>query len=711
MSHRFPLGSRLRTSLLLCLIASGYVLAQGVKTPVPAVSASTAANQVRLLATPEVAQMRLEVFAITGERLYDSDFKPGNLFDWDLQEGQGQRLLDGAYRCLLTVKDLAGHESRRQGLLLVQAGELAWQTPEQAKDTLRAADQSGADGVEFFSVVSNDGNKAATALAHDGSQGRLMTGTGALSFRAGDFFAGKDQEQMRLTADGKLGLGVSDPQAKLDVGGLIRTSEGIVFPDGSIQTTAYVASGHNLSERVGMQREVQGRKLEQRIEDGSRAAPTGPRAVFATAGRLTKYADAVGNLADSGVLETAAGGGLVQTFGNTAATGGAFNHVVEIVAASGKTPLTLVGGAGAMEFWKDSTPTAAVAFGVAKPAVPAVATDDMVFSAYAQGSGWFERMRLTNAGKLGLGTINPQARLQVIDDIRSSALRQELTAYTPNVIEGFVGFDGSFVGGNRVMAGVVGATIGGGGYNGTLLYPSGGSTVGDNANRVTDWFGTIGGGLGNIAGNNSGTLDDALYATVGGGYNNTASGSSAFVGGGIFNTASGDRAFVGGGSDNTASGAFSVVPGGRDARATHYGELAFASGYFSSPGDAQASVYTLRRTTGNFTPTELFLDGDSAFEHITIAADRAFSFDILVVAKTANGQTAGYQLRGVIKNVGGTTSLVGAVTKNVLGEDDSSWDVTARADNPASALVVEATGAAFTTIRWVATVRIVKVQF
>src|SRR6185369_10513611 len=44
--------------------------------------------------------------------------------------------------------------------------------------------------------------------------------------------------QMRLTAEGNLGIGITRPQAKLDVDGLIRASQGIVFPDGSIQFSA-----------------------------------------------------------------------------------------------------------------------------------------------------------------------------------------------------------------------------------------------------------------------------------------------------------------------------------------------------------------------------------------------------------------------------------------------------------------------------------------
>ena len=54
----------------------------------------------------------------------------------------------------------------------------------------------------------------AAALAHDRNQGHLMTGSGAHSFRPGNFRQCKNQEQMRLIPDGKLGQRVTGPQAK-----------------------------------------------------------------------------------------------------------------------------------------------------------------------------------------------------------------------------------------------------------------------------------------------------------------------------------------------------------------------------------------------------------------------------------------------------------------------------------------------------------------
>jgi len=129
-------------------------------------------------------------------------------------------------------------------------------------------------------------------------------------------------------------------------------------------------------------------------------------------------------------------------------------------------------------------------------------------------------------------------------------------AISPNLIGGYSG--------NSVTAGANGAAIGGGGASG-------------NTNRVTDDYGAVGGGRNNQAGDNAGTTSDRLYATVAGGWSNTASGgaatvaggysnaaggSSATVGGGISNVVSGDAATVSGGGGNTASGLASTVGGG-----------------------------------------------------------------------------------------------------------------------------------------------------
>src|SRR5262249_3674925 len=111
----------------------------------------------------------------------------------------------------------------------------------------------------LLAILREGAARATTILAHDGNSGRVVSTTGGLGFRTGDFFGGKDVERMRLTHEGNLGIGVVNPQAKLDVAGLIRTSEGIMFPDGTIQMTAANALSRAINERGGIQRTAQTR--------------------------------------------------------------------------------------------------------------------------------------------------------------------------------------------------------------------------------------------------------------------------------------------------------------------------------------------------------------------------------------------------------------------------------------------------------------------
>lgn len=120
---------------------------------------------------------------------------------------------------------------------------------------------------------------------------------------------------------------------------------------------------------------------------------------------------------------------------------------------------------------------------------------------------------------------------------------------------------------NSVTAGVRGATIAGGGV------PTGDSDPGFDAedpNRVTDHYGTVGGGYANRAGDALGSTLDRPFATVGGGQSNTASGPRSTVGGGQSNTASGFWSTVGGGQANRGSGDESTIGGGRSNSASGF---------------------------------------------------------------------------------------------------------------------------------------------
>jgi len=136
------------------------------------------------------------------------------------------------------------------------------------------------------------------------------------------------------------------------------------------------------------------------------------------------------------------------------------------------------------------------------------------------------------------------------------------TNQSPNVIGGIAD--------NAVTPGVYAGTIAGGGRSDP--FDSG------TANKVTENYGTVGGGARNQAGDDAGAVDGAQFATVGGGRFNTAAGENATVSGGGLNNATGFMSSVGGGQGNTASGFWATVPGGSSNTAQGFYSLAGGNG-------------------------------------------------------------------------------------------------------------------------------------
>ncbi|MBZ5544969.1 MAG: hypothetical protein LAO07_15015, partial [Acidobacteriia bacterium] len=153
-------------------------------------------------------------------------------------------------------------------------------------------------------------------------------------------------------------------------------------------------------------------------------------------------------------------------------------------------------------------------------------------------------LALTGTGNLALnGKIN--GMLTLVPSVTDSS--SGTTYVSANLIGGYSN--------NAITSGVTGATIGGGGGTyGGAPYP----------NTITDDWGTVSGGQSNRAGDNDGVLYNRLYATVGGGADNTASGARSTVAGGVSNAASGESASVGGGWGNIADGDWATIAGGKD---------------------------------------------------------------------------------------------------------------------------------------------------
>jgi hypothetical protein len=87
--------------------------------------------------------------------------------------------------------------------------------------------------------------------------------------------------------------------------------------------------------------------------------------------------------------------------------------------------------------------------------------------------------------------------------------------------------------------------------------------------------------------------------------------------------------------------------------------------------------------------------------------------DVLISGIKSDGSAAAcFKRKVAIKNVGGTTSLVGAVeTIGTDIEDNALTDVTITADNTNDALQIDVTGIAAETWRWVAVVEGLEIAY
>lgn len=263
---------------------------------------------------------------------------------------------------------------------------------------------------------------------------------------------------------------------------------------------------------------------------------------------------------------------------------------------------------------------------------------------------------------------------------------------------------------NMVFTNASGAVIAGGQYNSIETDAEGAGIASGTYNTNQAAFAAISGGRSNLI------YYTASFGVIAGGeLNYLGDTQNAVVGGGYYNYVD-DGAHLGtiaGGNDNwiKPDAVFGTIPGGSQAAAESYGQQAYASGMFSTWGDAQASLFVLRGSTTNAVPREIFLDGAAA--RITLANNNSsWTFQVTVVGRNAAGGTACFKVEGGIKNVGGTVSLIGTPTVTTIASDLTlgGTPVVAAADNTNKALIIRCTGATG-VIRWVARVQTVELRF
>ena len=193
------------------------------------ITAAAAGERVRITAPAAIVQTHVEIYATSGAKLFDQELKGGNVFDWLLQDGQGQRLTPGSYMCVVTAKSTSGRIYQKIGNVTVAENSASVQAADSSQLSASQAQAIGpVEENSSWTIVGTQEPLTTTVIAHDGKDGQMIRGRGALTFRLGNFFTGIDQEQMRLTEGGNLGIGTAEPKEKLDVAGTIRAERFLI---------------------------------------------------------------------------------------------------------------------------------------------------------------------------------------------------------------------------------------------------------------------------------------------------------------------------------------------------------------------------------------------------------------------------------------------------------------------------------------------------
>ena len=288
---------------------------------------------------------------------------------------------------------------------------------------------------------------------------------------------------------------------------------------------------------------------------------------------------------------------------------------------------------------------------------------------------------------------------------------------------------------NTVSTDSFNSFIGGGDSNSVNASSTRSAIVGGKSNQTSNDYNFIGAGRNNRAtedysivvggedhqatsnhifiGGGDTNTSSGPYGVIAGGHSNNITQTYSSIVGGYDNTVSSQYSAVGGGRENTASANYAAIAGGYKANADKFGQYTFGGGLKGGfgLGEAQFSKFIVANTTSNDTQTELFLDGSTATQRMTLNAGETWAFIATLAARDGTDSCV-FEIQGAIHRNGSTTALVESIHENFHKRTTgaNSWDFTLEADDTNDALVAKVTGETGKTIKWVATVDVTCVK-
>jgi hypothetical protein len=251
--------------------------------------------------------------------------------------------------------------------------------------------------------------------------------------------------------------------------------------------------------------------------------------------------------------------------------------------------------------------------------------------------------------------------------------------------------------------------------NASVISGGGGNTASGQYSIIPGGTACTASGTGSFAAGNT-AVSSADYG-VAFGATCTASGIGAFVGGD--NTSSTGISSFAYGLRNTADANYSWATGARSLVRGVPGARAHASGYYQLTGDSQYRDFhlTARTTSGTgvvAVAARMLSATATGSNQVNVPADTSIAFHGVVSAKrTGSSDCKTWEVKGGIKNIGGTTALLGTPTVTDIGSDAgaSAWTVAVTADNALDTLTFTCTGAASQDIVWTFAIRASETQY
>jgi hypothetical protein len=267
----------------------------------------------------------------------------------------------------------------------------------------------------------------------------MIRGRGALTFRIGNFFSGVDQEQMRLTETGDLGIGTSQPQAKLDVAGTVRAQRFLVVKPNLGNGDKTAAATQATDGADGVQPLVAG---------------TG------TQNQIAKWTDNAGTLGDSGITETAGGNiGIGTPSPATKLDVAGTTQTRTLGVNNGSYAGNIVWGNNGFADWYMSG---------------AGASSSIRFRTW-DGAGYSDKVTFQNGGNVGIGTASPVTKLDVAGSTQTQNLFLNSGSYAGSLTWGNNSFAQWYMTGAGASSSIRFRTWDGAGYSDKVTFQNDGN--------------------------------------------------------------------------------------------------------------------------------------------------------------------------------------------------------------------------------------------